>query len=187
MPAFRRPESKNAAATLVWMGVLLGTLFFGISVLAHRLEPYPSHDRTVIAQLGPGRCSATGPLFVFLQFATAAILVLAANTAYNGFPSLSSIIANDGYLPRQLDEPRRPARVLERHHRAGGAPRPLLLVAFGGITNALIPLYAVGRVHVVHAVAVGDGAPPPDGCGSRAGSAASCSTRSARSPRWSCC
>ena len=101
VPAFRRPESKNAATTLVWMGVLLGTLFFGISVLAHRLQPYPSHDRTVMAQLGLA-VFGNGALFVVLQFATAAILTLAANTAYNGFPSLSSIIAKDGYLPRQL-------------------------------------------------------------------------------------
>ena len=101
VPMFRRPEAKNAAATLVWMGVLLGSLFFGVSLLAHRLQPYPSHDRTVIAQLGLA-VFGNGPVFVILQFATAAILTLAANTAYNGFPSLSSIIAKDGYLPRQL-------------------------------------------------------------------------------------
>ena len=142
VPAFRRPESKNAAATLVWMGVLLGTMFLGISILAHRLEPYPSHDRTVIAQLGL-QVFGNGAVFVFLQFATAAILVLAANTAYNGFPSLSSIIAFDGYLPRQLMN--RGDRLVFSNGiimLAGAAA--LLLVAFGGITNALIPLYAVG-------------------------------------------
>ena len=84
------------------MGVLLGTLFFGISVLAHRLaalpEPRAHGDRAARAC----QVFGNGFVFVFLQFATAAILVLAANTAYNGFPSLSSIIANDGYLPRQL-------------------------------------------------------------------------------------
>ncbi len=142
VPAFRRPESKNAAATLVWMGVLLGTMFFGISILAHRLQPYPSHDRTVIAQIGL-QVFGNGALFVFLQFATAAILVLAANTAYNGFPSLSSIIAFDGYLPQQLMN--RGDRLVFSNGiimLAGAAA--LLLVAFGGITNALIPLYAVG-------------------------------------------
>src|SRR4029079_9863520 len=81
VPAFRRPEAKNAATTLVWMGVLLGTLFFGISVLAHRLHPFPSEDKTVLSQLGAA-VFGHGPLFVLLQFATAAILVLAANTAY---------------------------------------------------------------------------------------------------------
>jgi hypothetical protein len=142
VPAFRRPESRNAAATLVWMGVLLGSLFFGISVLAHRLQPYPSHDRTVIAQLGL-EVFGNGFLFVFLQFATAGILVLAANTAYNGFPSLSSIIASDGYLPKQLTI--RGDRLVFSNGiilLAGAAIG--LLVAFGGITNALIPLYAVG-------------------------------------------
>ena len=152
MPAFRRPESKNAAATLVWMGVLLGTLFLGISILAHRLAPFPSHDRTVIAQLGL-QVFGNGAIFVFLQFATAAILVLAANTAYNGFPSLSSIIAFDGYLPRQLMN--RGDRLVFSNgiiFLAGAAA--LLLVAFGGITNALDPALCRRRVHVVHALAV---------------------------------
>ena len=142
VPAFRRPESKNAAATLVWMGVLLGTMFLGISILAHRLEPYPSHDRTVIAQLGL-QVFGNGALFVFLQFATAAILVLAANTAYNGFPSLSSIIASDGYLPKQLMN-RGDRLVFSNGILALAGAAALLLIAFGGITNALIPLYAVG-------------------------------------------
>jgi amino acid transporter len=142
VPAFRRPEAKNAATTLVWMGLLLGSLFFGISVLAHRLQPYPSHDVTVIAQLGL-QVFGNGPLFVLLQFATATILVLAANTAYNGFPSLSSIIAHDGYLPRQLTN-RGDRLVFSNGILMLAGAAALLLVAFGGITNALIPLYAVG-------------------------------------------
>ncbi|MEX1008849.1 MAG: APC family permease [Acidimicrobiia bacterium] len=142
VPAFRRPESKNAATTLVWMGVLLGTLFLGISILAHRLQPYPSHDRTVIAQLGL-QVFGNGFLFVFLQFATAAVLVLAANTAYNGFPSLSSIIAYDGYLPRQLTN-RGDRLVFSNGIIMLAAAAAGLLIAFGGLTNALIPLYAVG-------------------------------------------
>jgi hypothetical protein len=142
VPAFRRPESKNAANTLVWMGLLLGGLFFGISVLAHHLRPYPSHDRTVMAQLGLA-VFGNGPAFVILQFATAAILTLAANTAYNGFPGLSSIIAKDGYLPRQLAH-RGDRLVFSNGIVALAAAAAALLVAFGGLTNALIPLYAVG-------------------------------------------
>jgi amino acid transporter len=142
VPAFRRPEAKNAGITLVWMGVLLGSLFFGVSLLADRLHPYPSHDRTVIAQLGL-QVFGDGFLFVLLQFATAAILVLAANTAYNGFPSLSSIIAADGYLPRQLTN-RGDRLVFSNGILMLAGAAALLLVAFGGITNALIPLYAVG-------------------------------------------
>ena len=142
VPAFRRPESKNAAATLVWMGVLLGTLFFGVSVLAHHLKPYPSHDQTVMAQMGLA-VFGNGPVFVLLQFATAAILTLAANTAYNGFPSLSSIIAKDGYLPRQLAH-RGDRLVFSNGIIVLAAAAAALLVAFNGVTNALIPLYAVG-------------------------------------------
>jgi amino acid transporter len=142
VPAFRRPESKNAAATLVWMGVLLGGLFFGVSLLAHHLKPYPSHDRTVMAQLGLA-VFGNGPAFVLLQFATAAILTLAANTAYNGFPGLSSIIAKDGYLPRQLAH-RGDRLVFSNGIVVLAGAAALLLVAFGGLTNALIPLYAVG-------------------------------------------
>jgi amino acid transporter len=142
VPAFRRPQAKNAATTLVWMGALLGTMFFGISLLAQRLEPFPSHERTVIAQLGL-QVFGNGFLFVFLQFATAAILVLAANTAYNGFPSLSSIIAGDGYLPRQLQN-RGDRLVFSNGILMLAGAAALLLIAFGGLTNALIPLYAVG-------------------------------------------
>jgi amino acid transporter len=142
VPAFRRPESRNAAATLVWMGVLLGTLFLGVSVLAHHLKPYPSHDRTVMAQMGLA-VFGDGPAFVILQFATAAILTLAANTAYNGFPSLSSIIAKDGYLPRQLAH-RGDRLVFSNGIIMLAAAAAALLIAFNGITNALIPLYAVG-------------------------------------------
>lgn len=142
VPSFRRPESKNAAATLVWMGVLLGGLFFGISVLAHRLHPFPSEEKTVLSQLGAA-VYGEGALFVILQFATAAILVLAANTAYNGFPSLTSIIAGDGYLPRQLAH-RGDRLVFSNGIFVLAGLAALLLVAFGGLTNALIPLYAVG-------------------------------------------
>jgi amino acid transporter len=142
VPAFRRPEAKNAAATMVWMGVVLGTLFMGVSVLAHRLHPYPSHDRTVVAQLGLA-VFGNGPVFLLLQFATAAILTLAANTAYNGFPGLSSIIARDGYLPRQFAN-RGDRLVFSNGIIFLALAAAVLLVAFGGITNALIPLYAVG-------------------------------------------
>lgn len=142
VPAFRRPQARNAATTLTWMGTILGTLFFGTALLARNLQPYPSHDETVISQLGRA-VFGDGPIYVILQFATAAILTLAANTAYAGFPRLSSIIARDGYLPRQL------ANLGDRLVFSNGilvlsALAALLIIAFGGITNALIPLYAVG-------------------------------------------
>jgi amino acid transporter len=142
VPAFRRPESKNAATTLVMMGTILGTLFFGTALLASRLHPYPSHDETVLAQLGL-TVFGNGPVFVILQFSTAAILTLAANTAYADFPRLSSIIARDGYLPRQLAN-RGDRLVFSNGILVLSGMAGLLLVAFGGVTNALIPLYAVG-------------------------------------------
>lgn len=142
VPAFRRPESKNAATTLVWMGVILGTLFFGSAVLAHHLQPYPSHEETVLSQMGRV-VLGEGPLYVLLQFATAAILTLAANTAYADFPRLSSIIAADGYLPRQFAT-RGDRLVFSNGILFLAAASAVLLVGFGGKTNALIPLYAVG-------------------------------------------
>ena len=142
VPAFRRPESKNAAATLVWMAVILGVLFLGVSVLAQQLEPYPSHDQTVLAQMGL-LVFGNGAVFFVLQIATALILTLAANTAYADFPRLSSIIARDGYLPRQMAN-RGDRLVFSNGVLLLAGAAALLLIAFGGLTNALIPLYAVG-------------------------------------------
>ena len=126
-------------------------------------------------------------LYVVLQFATAAILTLAANTAYADFPRLSSIIAHDGYLPRQLAN-RGDRLVFSNGVLVLAAAAGALLIAFGGITNALIPLYAVGVFTVVHAVA------RPAWCATtrrsaRAGWQAQHrrSTRSAPPRRSSCC
>jgi hypothetical protein len=113
-----------------------------VSVLAHHLHPYPSHDETVLSQMGRAVYGG-GPLYWILQFSTAAILTLAANTAYADFPRLSSIIARDGYLPRQFAN--RGDRLVFSNgvvFLAGMAG--ILIIAFGGLTNALIPLYAVG-------------------------------------------
>ena len=142
VPAFRKPEARNAATTLMAMALILGTLFIGTAVLAHHLRPYPTHDETVLSQLGRA-VYGTGPIYFALQIATAAILTLAANTAYADFPRLSSIIARDGYLPRQFGT--QGDRLVFSNgivFLAGAAA--VLLVAFGGKTNALIPLYAVG-------------------------------------------
>src|SRR5207253_5445747 len=84
-----------------------------------------------------------GPIYVILQFSTAAILTLAANTAYADFPRLSSIIARDGYLPRQFAN-RGDRLVFSNGVIFLAVFAGVLLVAFGGLTNALIPLYAVG-------------------------------------------
>ena len=143
VPAFRRPESRNAATTLMAMGLILGSLFFGISLLASRLHPFPSHEITVNAQLGTQVFGQGSLLFWVLQLATALILVLAANTAYADFPRLSSLIAKDGYLPRQLAN-RGDRLVFSNGVLVLAGAAGALIVMFGGVTNALIPLYAVG-------------------------------------------
>ena len=142
VPAFRKPQSKNAATTMMIMATILGSLFFGVSVLAHHIKPFPSHDETVISQIGR-TVFGEGPIYVILQLATVAILTLAANTAYADFPRLSSIIARDGYLPRYLGN-RGDRLVFSNGIIILAITASALIIAFGGITNALIPLYAVG-------------------------------------------
>ncbi len=142
VPAFRRNESKNAATTLVWMATILGSLFLGVSILAHHLEPYPSEKVTVFAQMGK-QVFGDNVVFWVLQLTTAGILTLAANTAYADFPRLSSIIARDGYLPRQLAN-RGDRLVFSNGVLVLAGVACVLIFAFGGKTNALIPLYAVG-------------------------------------------
>ena len=142
VPAFRRPAAQNAARTLTTMALILGTLFFGVSVLAHHLHPYPSHEETVISQMSR-TVFGQGPYYWILQFATAGILVLAANTAYADFPRLSSIIAKDGFLPRQFAN-RGDRLVFSNGVVFLGAAAALLIIGFGGVTSALIPLYAIG-------------------------------------------
>jgi amino acid transporter len=142
VPAFRKPEAKNAAATLMWMAVILGTLFFGTAALAHQLHPYPSHHETVFSQMGHAVFGG-GPLYLTLQIATAGILVLAANTAYAAFPRLCSMLSEDGYLPHQFAS-RGDRLVFSNGILVLSAAAAGMIVAFGGKTNALIPLYAVG-------------------------------------------
>jgi amino acid transporter len=144
VPAFRKPESKNASATLVTMGVILASFFFGISVLAHRLRPTVEEGGETLLSIMAGEVFGGSSVMYFaLQAATAAILILAANTAFNAFPSLSSILARDGYLPRQLYN-RGDRLVFSNGILLLAAAAGILIVVFGGITTALIPLYAVG-------------------------------------------
>jgi amino acid transporter len=143
VPAFRRPESRNAATTLVWMGVILGSLFFGVSVLAHHLHPIPSeHGESVFSQMGR-LVFGDGVIYYVLQFATAAILTLAANTAFADFPRLSSIIARDGFLPRQFAN-RGDRLVFSNGVIVLAVAAAILVTVFGGNETNLIPLYAVG-------------------------------------------
>ncbi|HET6665169.1 MAG TPA: APC family permease [Acidimicrobiales bacterium] len=143
VPAFKKPESKNASRTLVAMAAILGVYFFGVSVLAHRLQPTLSEDETVLSLLGGAVFGEGSAMYYVLQISTMAILTLAANTAFADFPRIASILARDGYLPRQLHN-RGDRLVFSNGVLALAAVAALLIVAFGGITTALIPLYAVG-------------------------------------------
>jgi amino acid transporter len=140
--AFRAPESKNAAAVMVWMGVILGVFFAGSIVIAHRFSVIPVGDQTVISQLAHG-AFGDGAAYYAVQFATALILVLAANTAFADFPRLASILATDGFLPRQLAS-RGDRLVFSNGILMLALVAGVLLAVFGGNTNALIHLYAVG-------------------------------------------
>src|SRR5262249_61819577 len=101
VPAFKQPESRNAATTLIWMIATLGFMFLGISVLAHYLGAVPREDVSVVSQLA-SQIVGTGPTFFIIQVATALILVLAANTSYADFPRLASLLSRDRFLPRQF-------------------------------------------------------------------------------------
>jgi amino acid transporter len=142
VPAFKRPESLNARQTLIAMGVLLATMFLGLSYLAVQLGVLPADDETVISQIGRTVFGA-GPLWIALQIATALILILAANTSFADFPRLSSILARDRFLPR-LFQFRGDRLAFTSGIIALAALSIVLLVVFNGSLDALIPLYAVG-------------------------------------------
>ena len=147
VPAFEKPEPKNASKTLMWMAVILGTSFLGLSVLAQKIQPIKDHEGevkiTVLAQMAEQVYGGRNIFFYITQFATFGILILAANTAYADFPRLSSIIAKDNFLPRQLMN-RGDRLVFSNGIIFLGVAASVLVISFGGIVNALIPLYAVG-------------------------------------------
>jgi amino acid transporter len=142
--AFKKPEARNAAATLVWMAVLLSVMFLGTSALAYLYGVHPHTDETVISQFA--RLIFTGNLgwfYFVIQAATAAILILAANTAFADFPRLASLLARDRFLPRQFAN-RGDRLVFSNGIVILAIASSVLVLAFGGDTSRLIPLYAVG-------------------------------------------
>ncbi len=140
--AFKAPEAKNAGITLIWMAVILGVLTIGIAYFAHYYRILPNEKETVLSQLARTVFSR-GLIYYTIQFATALILILAANTSYADFPRLSSIMANDRYLPRQLSN-RGDKLVFSNGILILGLVSAALLMLFRGDTHLLIPLYAVG-------------------------------------------
>jgi amino acid transporter len=143
VPAFRRPEAKNAAITITAMGAILSTLFFGTSFLASRIHPLPEEGaETALSAMGRYIFGET-PAYFILQIATFAVLLLAANTGYADFPRLSSYIAKDGFLPRQLTN-RGDRLVFSNGIVTLSVIAALLIVAYDAEVSALVPLYAVG-------------------------------------------
>jgi amino acid transporter len=148
VPAFQPPEWTNARTTLTWMISILAVTFTGITVLAHQygavpINPDDAHYQTVISQIARQALGGENIAYYYVQFATLAILILAANTAYSDFPRLASFLARDGYVPRQFgyrgDRLAFSTGIITLSVLSG-----LLLTAFGGKTERLIPLYAFG-------------------------------------------
>jgi amino acid transporter len=147
VPAFKRPEARNAATTMVVMAVLLAVLFIGITFVADAHQIVPSEEGsggpTVIALVAQTAFGDASPMFYLFQVSTALILFLAANTSYNAFPRLAALLAEDGYMPRQFSF-RGDRLAFSWGIALLSGVAIALLVAFGGVTTLLIPLYSVG-------------------------------------------
>ena len=140
--AFKKPEPKNAAFTMIGMAAILGTMFIGISAMAYYFGIVPKEDETVVSQIARATFG-TGPLYFLVQASTMVILILAANSSFNGFPRLASILARDSYMPHQMSM-MGDRLVFSNGVIILGVFSCLLIVLFNGDTHALIPLYAVG-------------------------------------------
>ncbi len=139
---FKEPRGQNAATTITVMGLLLGTLFLGITFLANQVQAIPSERETIISQIARATFGG-GPLYGLQIAATTIILIMAANTAYADFPRIAAFVASDGFLPRQLAI--RGSRLVF----SGGIvtlaiAAGILIIIFNARTTSLIPLYAIG-------------------------------------------
>jgi amino acid transporter len=141
--AFREPRSRNAGITLIWMALILGSLMLSITFLATHIGAVPSETETVVSQLARTVYGNEGLLYLGVISATTLILVMAANTAFAGFPRLSALLAIDGFLPRQLAY-RGSRLVYSRGIGVLALTASLLIVIFDASVTSLIPLYAIG-------------------------------------------
>lgn len=142
IPIFKDPAQKNAKTTMLWMSTILAVLFLGLTFLAHHFQIIPSERETVVSSLAH-QVFGENVFYFLVQGSTALILILAANTSYADFPRLSSLLAKDRFLPRQL------ASVGDRLVFSNGIiglslASIFLIILFEGDTHHLIPLYAVG-------------------------------------------
>ncbi len=157
VPAFRKPKSRNAAATLMMLGAFSITLLLGIVVLAQEIgakyvmdpandlvgAPENYHQKSMIAQLSLAVFGEGSPAFYFVAAATALILILAANTAFNGFPLLASVLAQDRYLPRQMHT-RGDRLAFSNGILFLAIAAMIFVISFGAEVTVLIQLYIVG-------------------------------------------
>src|SRR5881296_2429979 len=142
VPAFKPPEARNASVVLTWLGVILITLFLGITFLAYDFGIVPREHETVVSQLAR-HVFGSGVLYYGIQFVTMLILLLAANTSFADFPRLAFFLARDRYIPRQFST-QGDRLVFSNGIVILGGLAVVLLLIFKGDTHALIPLYAVG-------------------------------------------
>jgi amino acid transporter len=141
--AFKEPRSRNAGITLIWMAVILATLFLSISFLSTHISAVPSETETVISQLGRTVFDGRGILYLMVISATTVILIMAANTAFADFPRLSALAAADRFLPRQLTF--RGSRLVYSNGIVTLAIiASVLIIIFRASVSLLIPLYAIG-------------------------------------------
>ncbi len=143
IPAFQKPESKNAAATLTWMAVIMATLILGTGFLAYKLNAHPAGSEETLVSLMARHTFGSGFIYYGIQAATAAILVLAANTSFADFPRLASLLAADRFLPRQFAN-RGDRLVFSNGVVILALLAIVLIVIFKGQEQAMLPLYAVG-------------------------------------------
>ena len=143
IPIFQNPPQRNAKTTMAWMSIILGGLFLGMTLLAQIYHVVPTENETAVSMLSRRVFGDASWLYYLVQASTALILVLAANTSFADFPRLSSLLAKDKYLPRQLAS--LGDRLVFSNGIAGlSLAAILLIVIFQGDTHHLIPLYAVG-------------------------------------------
>ncbi len=140
--AFKPPEAKNAAKTMVAMGLIAMSLFVGITFLATHLNLLPSEEESILSQM-TRQVAGTGFMYYWVQFFTMMILILAANTGYQDFPRLSSFVAKDGFMPRWLQH-RGDRLVYSYGIVALAVVASLLIVIFQADEIAMLPLYALG-------------------------------------------
>lgn len=143
IPAFKAPESKNAAATLSWMALVMTTLILGSAFLAYKIQAHPIGPEQTLVSSMARFIFGGGPIYLTLQAATAAILVLAANTSFADFPRLASLLAADRFLPRQLAS-RGDRLVFSNGILILALLASGLIVLFRGNEQAMLPLYALG-------------------------------------------